>query len=307
MLLAQQHLEHHWQLLGRSFRAHVQLQPQLEYFNLLTEEAARHKVARLVALAVEQARQLADAHVQSQVPALPERVLAGGRQRRMGDGRAVRVEQVPGNGVGDGREYPVEFAHHGASVAYLAGYFFEQVQSEPGYELARVLLGDVPVEGGLDWRGQTRGEQVDGQVRVLRQELGGRAGRQMDRVFEVGHAGASCYALCVLHLLFELGLAVALEAQEGLHDEAGVGALPHVYGRCAHPCLHFVQRQRYVLGEFFVEDPDFAVDCGTGHAVTVVVEQDAFFFGVFAQRNAQFFHVFGGRVWTQSISENKPI
>ena len=140
---------------------------------LLGEEAARDEVLWLAG-AVENLWQLADAHVEGEVPGLPEGVLVGGWEWGVGDGRAVEglhdalgeqevaeeagdeqvlaeelleevaVEHVPGDGVRDGGEDPVELAHHGAPVGDLAGYALEHVEGEAGHKLAQVLLGHVP-------------------------------------------------------------------------------------------------------------------------------------------------------------------
>ena len=136
----------------------------------------------------------------------------GARQDRMRDGRAVQglhdplgeeeipektgdeqvlakellkeiaVEHVPGDRVCNGREDPIKLALHGAAVVYLARDLLEHVQRETGHKLAQLLVGHVPVDGGLDGRGQTGGEYVHGQLGVAGQRLVEATGAQVNRV-----------------------------------------------------------------------------------------------------------------------------
>ena len=306
-------------------------------------------------------RQLADAHVEREVPRLPQRMLVGGRHGRIGDGRAAErlhdalgeqevakearheqilaeellkelaVEHIPRNGVRDGREYPVELALHRASVAYLARYLGEHVGGEARHQLDAVLLRKVPVQRRLYGRRQARREQVERQLGVHGQQLVAAARRQVNRVADARHrqrrrrhrrqqrcsivvvvvvvvvvisAVCVCGGYCSCghsrgrggHALQVLVLAVLFELEEALYDEARIGAVPDVDGGRAHPGLDLVERERYVLGELLVEDPDLAVGGRLGHAVAVVVEEHALVLGILAQRHAQLAHVLGRRI-----------
>ncbi len=212
MLLTQQNLQNDRQLLGRVTRRDVVLERGVKNLNLLGKEPARDKVLLRCTAHTDHLGQLAYTHVKHKVPGLPQSVLMRGRQRRMRDGRAVKrlhdplgqeeitkqtgheqilpeellkeiaVEHVPRYGVRDGREDPVEFAHHGLAVVHLAGNPLEEIEREAGHELAELLVRDVPVNGGLDRCGQTGREDVGGQVRMSRQHFAEAARAQMNRV-----------------------------------------------------------------------------------------------------------------------------
>ena len=109
-----------------------------------------------------------------------------------------------------------------------------------------------------------------------------------------------------------LVFAVVLERQKVLYDDAGIGAVPHVEGGRAHPCLHLVQRERYVLRKLLVEHPDLAVHGRLRHSMSILMEQHSFvlskrpnyvrvflffklkhriYLGVFSKRDTQLFDI----------------
>ena len=84
----------------------------------------------------------------------------------------VSRKGVPGNGVRDGREDPVEFPQHGSPVSELAGDFLQLVESDLRSEVAEVVPHDEPPERHLDGGGEAGSEQIcSSQLRVHGKQL----------------------------------------------------------------------------------------------------------------------------------------
>lgn len=100
----------------------------------------------------------------------------------------------------------------------------------------------------------------------------------------VGAGGQSAHVLLLL------------EPGEHVNDRAGRVAVPDVDGRGAGPALQVVERQRDVLRDGLVEDPDLAGVRGPRHAVPVEVKQNPFVLGIPPEVQAQLLHRLDGRV-----------
>ena len=115
-------------------------------------------------------------------------------------------------------------------------------------------------QGHAQRRGEAEGEEVRGQRRV-----GGQLRVRLTRGEDddvLAHDRPSV-----------AGLRVAEHLEHRVDNAPRVGAVEHEDTRRAQPALQVVHRERDVLRERAVEDPDLAVDCGARHAVPVEVQQ----------------------------------
>ena len=123
-----------------------------------------------------------------------------------------------------------------------------------------MALHDEPAQRHLDRRRQAGGEQVRGELRVHREDLVGRARRELDAVLQAdGRVGGEIGGRLGVELVVVLLLVLVGESLEGLDDDAGVGAVVDEDGGGAHPGLEVVQAEGDVLGVVSVKHPDFSV------------------------------------------------
>mmetsp|Transcript_26849 Transcript_26849/g.63729 ORF Transcript_26849/g.63729 Transcript_26849/m.63729 type:complete len:470 (+) Transcript_26849:3155-4564(+) len=308
------------------------MEPDLKRRQLLAEEGARLELG--VGVPVQEVGQLREAPFRRKVPRLPHRVLVRRRHLRVGDRVAVggahdplrkeevaeerRHEQVlseelleerprehvPGDGVGNGGEDPVELPEECFPVCLLPGDAVDLVLREALVLQERPRA--EPPERDLDGRREAGGEHVGRELGGLRQELRRGAGGEQD---DLPAGGAVAVVAAVMgpppdrpvgraaprppavpggellhHPLLEQHL-------ERVHDEPRGRAVKDVDGRGADPRLQVVDAQRDVLGVVLVEDPDLAVDGRARDPVAVVVEQHPLALGVAPRRGAELLHV----------------
>ena len=194
MDLAHEDLQDDGQLVGGLAGRGAVGQVDLEGGQLLGEEVrVLIHVPVFAVLGVEEGGQLGQDGLEGKVPTAPERMSMGGRDDGGGLGMTsvgghdalgeeevaeeggdheVLTEElleegpgqtVPGDGVGDGGEDPVELTDGGATVLQAAGQAGGHVDGDGGGEGA---LQDEDAEGDVDGGGEAAGEEIGGEVGV---------------------------------------------------------------------------------------------------------------------------------------------